>query len=586
MKKTSLFFATLLVSIVLASAQIPARNPNNQALPCPVPLPVPPPTTPPAKDPELSIFGIGSSAAGGSIQPRWMPQMAAIGIRDCRHISGGWGIEKVQGVFDYTALDAKLAFADSIGMQGGMLLLGGPWWKKGPAAERGLPMGSLPEWAEMVSKNVEHTKGRVKYFEVWNEPPNGTAKTQTPADYGKLVTVTYEAAKKANPGAMVGIAAKSAHINYLDQAIIAGAHGNFDYVTLHPYELLGCVVNHPGMEPMFLNIVPTVRKMLAKRDPSKVNCPVIFTEIGFDSRRGLDKQAQAVLKCYIMGIHQGVASIDLYEGMDGDSGPLGLLDIKGNQRPSYYGLARLIESVGRHPKSAGWVMLNGKHYGFMVEGDKGPVLLTWAATTNPDTVDFGEAVEVLDLTTGNTKKGAKQVLNAFPIAIKNPPAKLVTDAKANLGKPVPWGGDYAKAKSVFVTFADKYEEKGLHTMAADLIAADVVAYGGNARAGEVPKGGNAFIVDPAFLTYDTVPLEITVMVKRDATNKPENLELEYESTTGYKKMPAVAVPEGDQWQKVSWKIDDCQFVTTWTFNFRLNAGKRLVKDVTVTRLDR
>src|SRR5207244_4357822 len=123
--------------------------------------------------------------------------------------------------------------------------------------------------------------------------------------------------------------------------------------------------------------------------------PVIFTEVGVDTRRGIEQQAQAVLKTYIMGIHQGVTCINYYEGMDGDSGPLGLLDAQAHPRPAYHALGRLIETVSRHPTSLGWVMLNDKHYGFMIQGTKGPVLGTWTTTAAPDEVDFGQEVEIL-----------------------------------------------------------------------------------------------------------------------------------------------------------------------------------------------
>ena len=547
------------------------------------------PPTP--KDPELSIFGIGSSSMRDGNHPQWMPQMAAIGIRDCRAMYGSWGVEKEEGKFDFTYFDKRLAYDESIGVQDGVLFNGIPPWKKG--RDRGLPMNSLPEWSDLVKEMVSHTKGRVKLFECWNEPPNGTAGNQTGADYAKVVCATYDAAKSANPDAMVGMAAKSAHIGYLDQALRSGAKDHFDYITLHPYEILGCVVSHPGTEQVYLSIVPNVRKMLAARDPAKVNVPVIFTEVGIDIRRGLDKQAQAVLKTYVMGIHMGVACINYYEGMDGDSGPLGLLDGKTNPRPAYFALGRLIETVGRHPTSLGWVIFNDKHYGFMIQGAKGPVLATWAATTAPDDVDFGQEVEILDPVSGNTTKESKVSLTLAPILVLNPPEKLVAEAKANQGRPMPWGGDYSNAKSVSVTFAGKYAEQGLHTMAGDSIAADVAAYGGGQRSGEIPKGGNVFYIDPNFLSYDTVPIEISVMVKRNEKNDPCSLSVEYESNQtpreGYQKTQPQDIPEGDtEWHKLTWKIDDSQFVGTWAYHFRLNgdAKKYLIQNLTVTRLDR
>jgi hypothetical protein len=58
-------------------------------------------------------------------------------------------------------------------------------------------------------------------------------------------------------------------------------------------------------------------------------------------------------------------------------------------------------------------------------------------------------------------------------------------------KPFPWGGDFSAAKSVSVTFGATNIESGLHTMSAESIAKDVLAYGGNARAGSVPGGLSA-----------------------------------------------------------------------------------------------
>ena len=532
-------------------------------------------------DPELSPFGVGSSALRSRDFPRWIPQMVAIGLTDLRSFGGGWGVEPELGKFDWTSTDEKLAFMASQNVQAGVILMGRPKWD--PKASGGLPMNNLPEWSVYVSNVVAHTKGKAKYFEVWNEPPNGT-KNAPPSDYAKLMVASYDAAKSANPDAMVGLAAKSAYLYYLDAAIKAGAKGHYDYITLHPYEILGTVIAHPGTEPIFLTIASKTRKMLAAQDPTKVNIPIIFTEIGFDSKRSVEKQAEAVVKTYTMGIAQGIACIQWFEGMDGDSGPMGLIDAKGNPRPAYAALGQLIQQLGRHPDYLGWLLLNDKHYAFVFQGAKGTVLATWAATVTPEEVDFGQRVQIVDPPTGKITEAAKVNLTVAPILVVGVPDRLVTLAKANRRKPFTWGGDHTDAKSVSVTMGEKYVEKGLHTMAADSIAADVVAYGGNARAGMVPKGGNVFMVDPNFLSYTTVPIEITAIVKRDERNEPAKLVLEYESTSGYKKLDPEEVPDNKEWHTITWKIGDPQFVASWAFDFRFNSGKYCVQSVTVTKV--
>jgi hypothetical protein len=382
-------------------------------------------------------------------------------------------------------------------------------------------------------------------------------------------------------------------ITYLDQALAAGAKGHFDYITLHPYEVAGCPIKHPGTEMVYLQIKCTLQKMLAARDPDKVNCPIIFTELGHAAAgqyaarlpgfSDADVQGHAVVKYYAMGIAQGIDCIQWFEGRDGDSGPMGLLDAKGKPRPAYTALAQMIQYFGQHPKYLGWLLLNDKHYGFVFQGARGTVLATWAASLTPDPVDFGQPVRIVDPLTGKTAEASKHRLTIAPILVDGVPDPLVKQAKDNKTRPVTWGGDYTRAKSVSVTFGEKNVEKGLHTKSAETIAADVLAYGGSARVGTVP-GGNVYMVDPNFLSYTTTPIEIRVVVRRNAKNDPARLTLTYESTTGYKKAESYDVPDNKQWHTATWKIADAQFVSQWAYNFTLNAGNYSIQSMTVTKL--
>jgi polysaccharide biosynthesis protein PslG len=269
--------------------------------------------------------------------------------------------------------------------------------------------------------------------------------------------------------------------------------------------------------------------------------------------------------------------------MDGDSGPMGLLKGNGEKRPAYTAMAQMIEHFGQHPTYLGWVLLNDKHYGFVFQGAKRTVLSTWASTRAADTIDFGQSVQIVDPLTGKITEAATYSLTTSPILIPGVPDKLVKLAQENKSKPIPWGGDFSSAKSVSVTYGEKNVEKGLHTKSADSIAADVLAYGGSARAGTVP-GGNVFMVDPYFLSYTTTPIEISVVVRRNANDDPAKLSLTYESTTGYKKADPYEVPDNKEWHTATWKIDDAQFVSQWAYNFTLNSGKYSIQSVTVTKV--
>lgn len=549
----------------------------------------------------LSPFGIGGSHSsnwGAPANAGWIPQMAAIGITNQRTCNTGWSeVEPAEGKWRWEILDKQMQYLEDQEISFGGIFNGSPRWntKDKPGT---LPVNNLEGWSKYVFEVVKHANGRIKYWEVWNEPPNGTGRDQTPADYAKIVVASYKAAKKADPNCFVGIAAKSAAINYLDQVIAAGAKGHFDYVTLHPYEVAGGVITHPGSEPVYLNIASTLRKMLAARDPDKVNCPIIFTELGFAAGgehshkianfSALEAQAHAVVKYYAMGIAQGIDCIQWFEGRDGDSGPMGLISANGEKRPAYTAMGQMIEHLGQHPTYLGWLRLNDKHYGFVFQGAKGTVLATWAASLTEDKVDFGQEVEIVDPITGRSVKSVAHTLTVAPILVLGVPEKMISLAKANKDKPVAGSGDYSTAKSVSVTYGEKNIERGLHTKSAETVAADVVGYGGGSRSGSVP-GGAVFTVDPNFMCYTSEPIEISVEVRRNEANDNAGFKLVYESTNGYKSLGWYTVPDNKEWHTVKWKLTDTQFVNMWGYNFSFNSdgpkfSKYYIKNVTVTKL--
>ena len=540
----------------------------------------------------LGPFGIGSCHTNNrSAQDaaRWVPQMEVIGLRYYRACATGWSqVEPAPGRFDWKALDEQMDYLVQHQFVFGGLLNGGVRWNTQDKPGT-LPVNNLAAWSAYVSAIVQHTKGRIKRWEVWNEPPNGTGRDQTPADYANIVVSAYDAAKSADPACLVGLAAKSAHVNYLEQVIKAGAKDHFDYITLHPYEVLNSIADNAGTEAVFMNIVPAVRKMLAAQNPAKADVPVIFTELGCDVKKGADTQAHALVKAYTMGIAQGAACIQWFEGRDGDSGPMGLLDGKGTPRQSYTALAQMIQHLGQHPGYLGWVLLNGKHYGFAFKGAKTNVLVAWGHRGAAELIRFDKRVTMVNPLTGVMVSGDQFELTTAPMLVLDVPDDLVKQAQTNKGKPLTWGGDYALAKSVSITMGGQQAEKGLHTLSGDAVAQSIVAYGGSARAGSVP-GGNLFIVDPAFLSYTAAPIEITAVVRRNEANDNAGFKLMYESTNGFKMAKGgwFTVPDNKQWHTVHWHIDDAQFVNYWGYNFALESdgnqfNKYYIQSVTVEK---
>ncbi len=417
----------------------------------------------------LGPFGIGSCHINGrSVQDnaRWIPQMESIGLHYYRACATGWGqVEPEQGKFECKALDEQMSYLTEHGFIFGALLNGNVRWntldKPGT-----LPVKNLPAWSAYVTAIAEHCRGKIRRWEVWNEPPNGTGRDQTGADYAKIVVSAYDAAKAVDPANLIGLATKSVHVNYLEKTIKAGAKDHFDYISVHPYEVLNGIADNAGTEPVFQNIVPAIRQMLAAQNPAKKDVPIIFTELGCDVKKGADTQAHALVKAYTMGIAQGVACIHWFEGRDGDSGPLGLLDGKGTPRPSYTALAQLIQHLGQRPTYLGWVLLEEKYYGFLFQGAAGPVLISWGRKGGPAEIRFGQPVQIIDPLTGTLTRADHHALTFAPILVLDVPESLVASARAHADQPLPWGGDFFRAKSVSLTPGDPQGERGLHTLPA------------------------------------------------------------------------------------------------------------------------
>lgn len=543
---------------------------------------------------ELGLFGISPchiNNRSAKDAERWVPQMEAIGLRYYRACATGWGlVEPAEGQWSWTELDGQMDYLQEHGFTFGGMFNGNTRWNT-KDQPRTLPVNNLPAWSAHVTALVQHTRGRIRHWEIWNEPPNGTGRDQTAADYAKIVVSAYDAAKAVDPDCLIGLAAKSVHINYLEQAIQAGAKDHFDYITLHPYEVLNGIASNAGTEAVFMNIVPTMRRMLKAQNPAKADVPIIFTELGCDVKRGADTQAHALVKGYAMGAAQGVTCIQWFEGRDGDSGPLGLIDAKGQPRPAYTAMAQMIQHLGQRPLYLGWLQFHDRHPAFLFQGAEKPVLITWAQKDSADVIEFGPDAVIVDPLTGEKIPSTAPTLTVAPILVLGANEEMLNQARANLDKRMPWGGDFTKARSVSLTMKDGQPvPKGLHTLSGDSVAQAVLAYGGSARAGNVP-GGNLFIVDPGFMSYHTEPVEITIVVRRNEANDKAGFKLVYESTSGFKTAGGwFNIPDNQEWHTVRRRIDDAQFVNYWGYNFALESdgnefNNYLIQSVTVTKVN-
>jgi hypothetical protein len=544
-------------------------------------------------------FGVSMSSSRVDNLASWVGPIASTGAGWVRGFKGINNITPSPGTYNWVQVDAYLAAAAANNMNVcGIINYNASWINPNTQT---FPTDNLPAWGNYVTALVNHSKNQVRHWEVGNEPPNYTS-GGTPAQYASTMITAYDAAKAEDPTCKIGLAAKSADINWLYRTINAGAADHFDFITLHPYEVFDQIGY--GWEAQFMSLVPTIRKMLADRNPAKVDVPVWFTELGqpVGSVNGSltftdTIIAENLVKAYSMGLAQGVSVITWFEGREGDSGPFGLISSAGVQRPAYTAFSKVIQYLGTRPDYIGWVQLNtsanpDRDYGFVFQGATTTVMAAWAPPGVTDTINFGQTVQIINPVTGSVTSASSYSLTNSPILVVGVPAALVTQATTNKTLPFPWDGDYTSAPSVAITMGGPNTEAGLHHLKADVTSTAVTTPYGPARdcnkiTAGIQKGTAQYItVDPNFSSYTTGPLQITAVVRRNAANDAASVAIAYESTSGMKTTTSQSVPGNTQWYTLTWTINDAQFVGNYGYNFYLSSAspRYYIQSLTVTKL--
>jgi hypothetical protein len=234
------------------------------------------------------------------------------------------------------------------------------------------------DFAQYAYQVVRHFRGRITYWQVWNEPDLVTFwhPTPNPDDYALLLDSASRAIKRANPAAKVVLAGLSGmDFPFLREVMVRTSA--FDIIAIHPYRVL-----------------PETSLLEAARSLESFGKPVWFSEIGWPAGPGCagctgePGQAQFLVRFYVLAAAAGVQRVFWYDLRDDAHHP---------QSPeAHYGLMR--QDLSGKPAFAAYVYMahilgHGRYvgadslgtddvYALRFATQAGPVAVLWNAGTD------------------------------------------------------------------------------------------------------------------------------------------------------------------------------------------------------------
>ena len=190
-------------------------------------------------------------------------------------------LEPTKGTWDFSKLDAYVEMAEAHNVQILLPLSQTPRWASsrpdepsaygpGKAAEP----GNLQDWKNYVSVVVTRYKGRIRYYELWNEINAKNFYTGSVEQMILLARTAYETIKANDPAAIVlspSFCPPETRLEMFDDYLAGGGANYADAITYHFYV-------KPEIPERMSSFVEKVKAVMAKRGVSK---PLWNTESGW-----------------------------------------------------------------------------------------------------------------------------------------------------------------------------------------------------------------------------------------------------------------------------------------------------------------
>ena len=283
---------------------------------------------------------------------RTYPHLARLGAKWARVHTGWCRTELRRGEYEFAWLDAVVDRLLKIGIQ--------PWFCVGfgnrlymPEARFESAVGWVPTrtdearcaWRRYVGALAEHFRGRVRHFEIWNEPQGESFwRPEQPGapKYVELVKLTVPAIRQQQPEAVIiGGAVAGMDTKFFQACMECGLGEHIQKASFHSYR--------PLPELDYEADVRRWRQIIAKHHPG---IPLWHGEVGAASQPGgaggranypwtEQRQAKWLLRRFLSDLRMGIELVSYFHTVDlvnyfGSDGPTGKTNFKGLLRGTDY----------------------------------------------------------------------------------------------------------------------------------------------------------------------------------------------------------------------------------------------------------
>ena len=294
-----------------------------------------------------TYFGLHMSS-GVTYGTPW-PSVGFGGIRLLDSQTSWAQLNPAAGVYDWTMLDRWLSVAEAHGLGGNDLIFtftSVPTWASSKPRDTSCAhgpgscdppddlnadgTGSNQHWKDFVNALAIHVRGRIGYWEVWNEPYWKPYFTGTPAQIVRLAQDLHAIVQATDPNAKVlSPAGSDMHVSLsnpcwaaknMNQYFAAGIGSYIDIVNFHAYY---AAKNGPNRPENFISEVQCIRSMMANY--GQQNKPLWASEGGWAHMSDLpdpDDEAAFVGRAYLLLWSQGVSRFYWYRWSNSHSGTL------------------------------------------------------------------------------------------------------------------------------------------------------------------------------------------------------------------------------------------------------------------------